>query len=236
MNEFFNPELEDSRHFCRLPFELNGHRYFYKGDAPSVDETQQDKAAAEISTQKWKYYKETFQPIENQFMQKVDDLNTDGARNFATGAAASAVTSEFDNVRSNAAEGLRSAGINPNSGAYKSTMDDIGDKEASLSSDAKVRALNTVEDNYVQGLSNVSAIGRGQSTQTQYGLHDLAIGAQQNATQGAYDDFNKQSANLNAAGSLAGAAIYMGKNQGSNQNTKNTTGSANIYDDGIRRA
>jgi hypothetical protein len=209
--DFADGGFEPSR-FKKLPKKLNGHRLAYKGDAPSVKESQQEKAAAEVALKKWNYYQETYRPIEDQFMKNVDSMNSDGAKDFATGTAASAVTANFDNTRKQAGGSLRSAGINPNSGAYKSTMNEIEQAEAGASSDAKVRALNSVEDNYVTGLSNVSAIGRGQSTQAQHGLHDLAVGAQQKATQSAVDSFNRSSDNLNAAGSLAGAALYMGKN------------------------
>lgn len=208
--DFADDGFEPSR-FKRLPKKLNGHRLAYKGDAESVKETEQEKAAAEVALKKWNYYQENFRPIEDEFMKKVDGMNSAAAKNFATGTAASAVTANFDNTRDQAHASLTSAGINPNSGAYKSTMNDITNSVGLASADAKVRALNSVDDNYVTGLSNVSAIGRGQSTEAQFGLHDLAVGAQQNATQSAQDSFNRSSANLNAAGSLAGAGLYMSK-------------------------
>lgn len=241
--DFVDDSFKPSR-FQKLPKQLNGHRFWYKGDPPSVKETQEEKAAAEIATKKWGYYQENFRPIEDRFMKDVDNMNSEGAKDFATGAAASAVTANFDNTRKQADGGLRRAGINPNSGAYKSTMHEIGQAEAGASSDSKVRALNSVEDNYVTGLSNVSAIGRGQSTQAQDGLHDLAAGAQQKASQSAYDSFNRRSANLDAAGSLAGAALYMSKPQSKAPKAPNglnygagsdaSYGSANIYDQPVR--
>lgn len=232
MNEFFNHELEDSRHFCRLPRSLNGHRYFYKGDAPSVKESEQEKAAAEVAAKKWQYYQETYRPLEDTFMKQVDDSKSEGTLNFAKGSAASATTTAFDAVRDQTSESLRSAGVNPNSGAFKSTMHDITLAEAGSSADAKGRAEGSVMDNYVTGLQNVSAIGRGQSTETQYGLHDLAVGAQQRATDNAVNKFNNSSARLDTAGTLAGASLYMAKNRKPGTDDRV---SANIYDDGTRR-
>lgn len=213
----FGDTSEDTRQFHRLPRCLNGHRLFYKGDAPSVKETKEEQAFAEVSGKKWQYYQETFRPLEDAFMEDVNELNTDAARGFASGAAASSTTAAFDDARKATSENLTNSGVNPASGKYQATMVGLADAEGYSSSENKAMAKNSVDDSYVGGLSNISAIGRGQSTSTQAGLSDFASSASNKAARDAEREFNSQAANLDAAGSLAGAGAYAFKKYRSNE-------------------
>jgi len=204
--------------FRSLQNQLGRINLFCKGDAPSVKETQEEKAYAEVASDKWRYYQDNFRPLEDAYMDDVNSLNTDGARDFASGAAASSTAAAFDEARQGTSQALTSAGINPASGRYQSAMSGLRDAEGMASTENRAMAKNSVDDSYVGGLQNISAIGRGQSTTTQAGLSDLASSASSKAASDAYGAFNKQAANINAVGSLAGAGIYAyGNNQQSSQ-------------------
>lgn len=200
--------LEDAPRFCSLPKCLNGHRLFYKGGSASVKETKEEQALADVAAKKWQYYQETYRPLEDAYMAQVGELNSQGSYDFAGGTAASATTAAFDGARQNMAEAMQQQGVNPNSGKYKSGMSGLSDAEAMSSADNKSRALTSQQDEYVTGISNISAIGRGQSTTAQAGLSDLAQAANQKAASDAGNAWNSKAATTNAVGGLFGAAAH----------------------------
>jgi hypothetical protein len=77
MNDIFihGDPLEDLPRFRSLPKKLNGHRVFYKGDAPSVKETKEEQALAEVAQKKWQYYQDNYRPLEDEYMKQVDNLD-----------------------------------------------------------------------------------------------------------------------------------------------------------------
>lgn len=194
--------------FRALPAKLGRINLFCKGDAPSVKETKEEQALAEVAQKKWQYYQDNYRPLEDEYMSQVDNLDSEGAYDFASGTAASAATAAFDGARKNMASDLQGAGINPNSGKYKSGMAGLADAEAMSSADNKSRAMTSQQDEYVTGLSNVSAIGRGQSTNAQAGLSDLAQSANAKAANDAGNAWNNKAATIGAAGSLFGAGAH----------------------------
>lgn len=210
MNETFihGDPLEDAPRFCALPVSLNGHRVFYKGSAPKAVETHEEQALAAIAAKKWKYYQDNFRPLEDTFMKQVDGLDSEAAYDFAGGSAASATTAAFAGARDNMTESLQSAGINPNSGKYKTGMASLADAEGLSSADSKSRALNSQQDEYVTGLSNISAIGRGQSTTAQAGMSEIAQSANAKAASDAGNAWNSKAATTNAVGNVFGAGAH----------------------------
>lgn len=194
--------------FRHMPLLLGRLNLYCKGDAPSVKETQEEKAFADIAAQKWKYYQDNFKPLEQAYMDDVNSLNTDGARDFASGVAGSATTAAYGEAANRAAKSLADVGINPASGKFQATMGEIATDQGAASSENQAMAKNSVDDQYVVGLQNISAIGRGQSTTAQAGLSDLASSAANKAAGDAYSSFNNKAATLNAVGTVAGLGAY----------------------------
>jgi hypothetical protein len=193
------------RHVQKL---LGRRALFCKGDAPSAQETKEEQAFAEIAGKKWKYYEDNVRPLEQAYFNDVNDLNTDGARDFASGVAGSSTAAQFDNARKQAAESLNSAGINPASGRYQATMSGLSDYQGAATTENKTMAENSVDDQYIGGMQNISAIGRGQSTTTQAGMGDLALSAANKARSDAYSAFNNRAGTVNAVGAIGGLAAY----------------------------
>ncbi len=194
--------------------KLLGRKNIYcKGDSGSVKETMEEKAFAEVAAQRFNFYKENFQPLEEKYMSDVEALDTDAARDFATGTAGSATSTAFDGARKQTSDALVSHGINPASGKYQSKMSGLADAQGMASTENQTMASNSVDDQYIGGLQNISAIGKGQATTAQAGLSDLADGAANKATSDAYNAFNKKAGTLNAVGSAVGLASY-GLNSG----------------------
>lgn len=212
MNIFLD-EIGVEPGFRHLQSELGRIRLFCKGDAPSVEETKEEQAFAEIAGKKWQYYQDNFKSLESDYMDDVDALNTDGARDFASGAAGSSTAAAFDDAQKQAAKELIGGGINPSSGKFQSTISGLSDYQGMAATENKTMAENSVDDQYVGGLQNISAIGRGQSATAQAGMGDLASNAASKATSDAYSSFNKKAGTINAIGSVGGLASYsLGKN------------------------
>lgn len=202
---------------------------YCKGDAPSVKETQEEKAFAEIAGKKWQYYQDNFKPLEQAYMDDVNSLNTDGARDFASGVAGSTTSAAYGDAVTKASRSLADAGINPASGKYQSTMGAIARDQGSAVAENKAMAENSVDDQYVGGLQNISAIGRGQSTTAQAGMSDLASAAANKAAGDAYSSFNKRASTINAVGTAGGLAAYSYGNQSAFTKSQNAGASIDGY-------
>ena len=88
-----------------------------------------------------------------------------------------------------------------------------GNTEINATTENMTMAENSVDDQYVGGLKNISAIGRGQSATAQAGLGDIANTAASKATSDAVSAFNRKAGTINAVGSIAGAAAHQFKDQ-----------------------
>lgn len=217
---------QEFRHVQQL---LGKRALFCKGDAPSVEETKEEQAFAEIAGKKWRYYQDNVRPLEEAYMNDVNALNTEGARDFAAGVAGSSTSAQFDNARKQAAESLNSAGINPASGRYQATMTGLSDYQGAATTENKTMAENSVDDQYIGGLQNISAIGRGQSTTAQAGLGDLASSAANKARGDAYSAFNNRAGTVNAVGAIGGLAAHGAGNQSSFSKSQNAGASKSGY-------
>lgn len=212
---------EDAPRFvsCALFEKFGIQRVFYKGDAPEVKETKEEQALAEIAGAKWNYYQDNYKPIENEYMKRVDSMDTDGAYDFVSGAAASATSAAFAEPKTRMQEDLRSAGINPNSGKFKASMTSLSDAQGLSSADSISRATVDQQDQFVQGVSNISAMGKGQATTAQNGASDVAGLSASKAQDDAANAWNNKSARNSAMGAVAGAGASVFANSGGLSNS-----------------
>lgn len=175
------------------------------GGPQQIPETPLEKEAAKIAEERFNYYEENYRPIEAEFRNKVDKMDSKGAYDFAEGAARSSTMAEFGEAKKSAMDNLHSRGINPNSGASKMQAASLADAEATAAGDTASRALNSQSDEYARGVANVVAIGNNQATQAQRGMGGLADVSAGKAAQDAWDAHNSSSANRYAAGQALGA-------------------------------
>lgn len=219
MNRQFIPgdPFEELPRFLPCPlFEKFGvQRVFYKGDAPSVKETKEEQALAEIAEAKWGYYQDNYRPIENEYMDRVDAMDSEGSYDFVKGAAGSATSAAFEKPKSQMAEQYQQAGINPNSGKYKSAMSGLSDAQGASAADSMSRAQTDQQNQFVQGLSNISAMGRGQATTAQNGMTEAAGLSSSKAASDAKDAWNNTAARNSAVGTVfgAGAQQYLSEDE-----------------------
>jgi hypothetical protein len=164
------------------------------GKGSKVDETEQERALAEIAAQRFNRYKEVFAPLEDQYIQQVFDVRNQSNYENAGGIAAAQFQKEFQTGQDKLTDQMFQQGVDPSSGAFQENSAALRRAQAVGQglgvSGAKV--ANT--DRFYQGLRGVMAIGQGQSADAIEGMAGLARQSQERANASAETAFNKSSA------------------------------------------
>ncbi|MGL4626757.1 MAG: hypothetical protein ACRCVR_09230, partial [Plesiomonas shigelloides] len=113
------------------------------GGSNEIQETEAQKAAADIANQQWNLYKNELSQFEDMFMDKVDDMNSQQEYDNLAGTAALGTAQAFGEVRQNMADSMASAGIDPTSGRYQDTMQDLETEQALSQTDTTNRAQSS---------------------------------------------------------------------------------------------
>lgn len=182
------------------------------GGDSSVKETAEQKALAEVAMKRWKDYQQKFSPYEDDFMRKVDRLNTDSAFNQAGNMAAASVSNEFSGAINNTITGMTNAGINPASGMFRRELDKLQVQKAKAQADTVNQAEIGQQDRYTQGISNIVAMGQGQAGEAMGGLGDIANNANRYAANQARSNFANNQDTQAAVGGVIGAGARYGLN------------------------
>ncbi|PLT26679.1 hypothetical protein [Pseudoalteromonas sp. MelDa3] len=182
------------------------------GKSNEVKETEYEKELAKVYGEEWAYYQESIVPFENQVIDEAKQANDanvydDIAENTNLGYKKS-----FSEGTNNALSSMEANGINPNSGKFKNVVSDMADNEASVTSDAKSRSQVAGQERYTGKMSNVMAMGQGQSQEATATLSDIASSSQQKAFNDANNSRQQSDSILGAAGAVAGAAGSYYKN------------------------
>jgi hypothetical protein len=198
--------LEDNYYEYEGPVEL------CKGSG-EIEETAEETVAAEISDEKWKRYQDVFVPLENQYMQKVDNFRSDANYDKVGGMVSSGVKSGMGQAIADNNTAMFQGGINPNSGKFKGANTALMTKGSKVLSDAVNNAnlnLGTEQLNRMEGLVK---IGQGQSADTTKSMNQIAKNSASIAGQDAEDVFNRYSATAETIGTGIGAGSRMYANQ-----------------------
>ncbi len=176
------------------------------GGSKEVAETELEKTTAKIAMNKFDTYLDKYRPAENQFMSKVERLNSSNQQYQAGVLAKRSVSSEFGKAVINNAKQMSTMSINPNSAKFKGVLSRTARKGASAELDTTARVQASQSDRYIAGKKSVVAMGQGKEAEAISGLSDVA------STSGAYA---RQSAaneqfNTNMVGEVAGSAIGAG--------------------------
>jgi hypothetical protein len=164
------------------------------GKGSKVDETEQERALAEIAAQRFNRYREVFAPLEDQYIQQVFDVRNQSNYETAGGIAAAQFQKEFQTGQDKLTDQMFQQGVDPSSGAFQENSAALRRAQAVGQglgvSGAKV--ANT--DRFYQGLRGVMAIGQGQSADAIEGMAGLARQSGERATASAESAFNRSSA------------------------------------------
>lgn len=181
------------------------------GGDNTVKDTPEQRQLAQVAAEKWNFAQEKLAPLENAYMESVGDMTSDANMSYIAGRTLQSQQQAVSDASQQAGMQLGQAGIDPSSGRFQTAMSDIALGGASAGGETLGRAQFEQENQQIQGLQNIVAIGQGESGQAQAGLSGVAAQSAQDARQTAANRFNRKSANLQLLGQVAGAgtASYM---------------------------
>lgn len=157
-------------------------------------ETEEQRALAEIAAERFNRYKEVFAPLEDQYIQQVMDIRSQGNYETAGGLASAAFQQNFQTAQENLQNQMFQQGVDPSSGAFEENSAALRRAQAVRQglgvSEAKV--ANT--DRFYSGLRGIMNLGQGQAANAVSGMADIARTAQERANTAAESAFNTSSA------------------------------------------
>ncbi|WXL27769.1 hypothetical protein WG219_10080 [Ectopseudomonas mendocina] len=171
----------------------------------TIKDTPEQRYAAQVAAEKWNYAQQVLAPLEDEYMRRVDDLDSPERMSYLRGVTTQASQAQLSKGLADIGDQLGQGGINPNSGRWSGTMDDFAGESAQQGGETMGRAQFQQTTEKIRGLQNVVAIGSGQSGQAQSGLSDIASQSAADARQDSATAFNRRSANLQLLGGIAGA-------------------------------
>lgn len=212
------------------------------GGKNKVKETAAEIAASQVALKEWNLYSTELKPFEDKFIQRVDNFNSDSNMAKVKEATDLSYNREYGKARDTASDSMLAAGVDPSSAKFAQSLSQLSSDQAIAQGDTVNRAQVNEQDKYVVGKQDVVAIGMGQKAEGLAGMEDTARLSQQKATQDAYGDFNRRSANAQAVGTLAGIGTSMYANRQSapapntafvNSNASTLKGHAGINQDWV---
>lgn len=164
------------------------------GKGSKVDETEQERALAEIAAQRFNRYKEVFAPLEDQYIQQVFDVRDQSNYETAGGIAAAQFQKEFQTGQDKLTDQMIQQGVDPSSGAFQENSAALRRAQAVGQGIGVSGAKVANTDRFYQGLRGVMAIGQGQASDAIEGMAGLARQSGEKATAAAESAFTKSSA------------------------------------------
>lgn len=131
--------------------QLNWAKQTYADFKPyMIEGTEQSLADQKWSSQtardQYQFYTDTYKPLEQEYVQQVENWDTPERREQMAGQAQSAVASQFEQARNAAAQQLESFGVDPSSTRYAAL--DLGTRtqQAAAQAGAGTKAIQDVEN------------------------------------------------------------------------------------------
>ena len=183
------------------------------GGDNKIEETEQQRALAEVSMKEWQNYLDKYRPFENAYMDDVERMNTTQQYNQVAGLSAVPVESEFTNAVVDTSQAMVGGGINPNSGLFKAELDKLDRRKAEVKADSMSQAQLGQQNRYEGGLSNIVRMGQGQATEAIQGFGDMASMSGQKAYNDARNAMQNRNNNAQIGGQVIGAGVRYGLRQ-----------------------
>lgn len=189
-----------------------------------VEETEQEKELALRMSDEWAIYNNELAPIEDQVIDSALASNDDEVYAEIGSASNLASNSSLSELTSSTSRNLNASGINPNSGSYKSTLNDMAEMSGSSAINVASNSQLAGVQRHVNKLENVVSMGQGEAQESTKTLADLATNAQREANH--QNNLNQQRANdnLGAVGGIAGAYASHSNSLSSNKSDQENGG------------
>jgi hypothetical protein len=180
------------------------------GGDTDIPETEAERALAEVSAKKWQDYQENFVPLENQYMQRVDDIGQQSNIDRVGDQAAAGVMSETSGANVGLQQQQFAKGLDPTSGGFKTKSSALNGAIQKSVQNAKNNGQFAAENSHIKGLGNVVAIGNGQETTAFNSMGSLAGQATSQAVNDSMNDFSRAQGEQDMVGTIAGAGMRGG--------------------------
>lgn len=188
------------------PFKHRSLRLFFKGGDTSIDDTADQKALADIMADRHDRYKQTFAPIEDQYMERIDNFDSAERQGAVAGIAAGNTESEFADVVKQDIDNIAASGVNLGSGVAIGHANNRAIEKATARATNVNQSQQALQDSKVTGYQNIVAIGNNQSTQAINGMSTIASESQNKAIGDAQSQAGSDAATAGAIGSTVGLA------------------------------
>lgn len=175
------------------------------GGGGEIEETELEKETARIALEKYNYLQPQLKAAEDFYIEEVQDLNNESQYKDLAKTIGVTTHSQFDETGRAVATDMAASGIDPSSGRFQGTLDKISTAAGKSSADAVNKGQTTQQDNALTGISNVVAMGEGQSAQSIDGMMDVANQSSAYARQEASTEAQRQRNQNGTLAFLAGA-------------------------------
>ncbi len=175
------------------------------GGSGEVEETLDQREMAKIMAEKFKRYRDVYEPVEKEYFNYADKL--DGANTYTQGVGMAHV-SAMQAIHPQMQQGIdqmTAQGIDPNSGAFKSAINAMTTSGAKNIADKANKTQMAISDNAMQAQRNIVAIGNNQQTQAIVGMDEIARYSGEEAGQKAISEHNSAAATEGMVGTIGGA-------------------------------
>lgn len=175
------------------------------GGGDEVKETEYEKELAKIYKEQWGVYQQDVVPMENIVIGEAKSSNDASVYKGIAGDTNLGYQKAFSKAGEQTLDNLAASGVDPSSGKAKGLLSDLSNEQASVSADATSRAQNDGQERYIDKMSNVMAMGQGESQQAVASLNDIAVNSQREAFADASISAQNKTNTLNAVGAVGGA-------------------------------
>lgn len=153
--------------------------------AEQIEETEEERALAEIAVQRWQHYQDLYRPLEDILMEEVrmddqDYQDAEALQNAEMQSAFSDASQRFD-------MGMARRNVDPTSGAFMVGLSDMDIGRRASSAAAQNAVREDVADLHYDGLQHIVNMGLGVADDANLGLGELASNAQKRAADSAFN-------------------------------------------------
>lgn len=174
------------------------------GDA-EIKETAEEQELAKIAAEQWNEYQSRFVPMENEFIEDVQQTGDDFA--YAEGIGTNQVQGESSDAVKQYRDTLNKSGAQPGSGKGIGLMSTLAANTGRAGANVEMDAHNSVDDLHNRGLMAAVQMGRGQAADAQLGLQKVASDASRKSINDAGNRFTERAGRQQAIGSAAGMGL-----------------------------
>lgn len=175
------------------------------GGSDKVEETEYEKELAKVYGEQWDYYQDSIVPVENQIINEAKTENDASVYQGIGDDVNLGYQKSFSQAGKQTLSSLAAQGVDPSSGKGKAAVSSLADMEGSVKADATSRSEVAGQERYIDKMSNVMAMGQGQSQQAVASLNDIAVSSQRKAASDASIAAQDKGNIHSAVGALGGA-------------------------------